>query len=284
MGTRQAVKVCAAVIVAVVVQAWAPALALANPVPPVCGEVSRGEKSTTTERAQAVARAGTIPGLGAVTASVDWDNRHQLTLAGGAFQVTRTYTPLTRQVEIIISGADEVPVEVRLGGVEGFRITKGVQVLRGTSDPDAIRALVSGRAVTAFRELIGNYERRLMAGARSPRVDDVHADGFVLAGAFVASLAGDPTAVGRARDLITRRIRGPFRNARFDFKDCVRDYEQYLLMIDEQRTSCLDAANGRDSWYARAGDRLGCEVEFMAGALAGEGQFISCTALGSILT
>ncbi len=90
--------------------------------------------------------------------------------------------------------------------------------------------------------------------------------------------------MGRSRDLITRRIRGPVRSARVQFKDCVRDYEKYLLMIDTQRTQCLDAANGRDTWYARGADRLGCEVEFMAAALAGEGQFISCTALGSILT
>ena len=237
-----------------------------------------------SSRRQAGTRAGVIPGLGAVTASLDWDNRHELTLAGDGFKVTRTYTPITRQVEIVIASADEVPVEIRLGGVDGFSITKGTQVLRGVSDPGAIRALVSGQGVAAFRELIGNYERRLIAGARSARFDDPHADGFLLAGALVGSLAGDPSAIGRARDLITRRIRGPFRSARWEFKDCVRDYEKYLLMIDNTRTSCLDAANGRDSWYARSADRLGCEVEFMAAAIAGEGQFLSCTALGSILT
>jgi hypothetical protein len=63
----------------------------------------------------------------------------------------------------------------------------------------------------------------------------------------------------------------------------VTEYEKYLLMIDQQRTDCLEAADSRDSWYARAADRLGCEVEFMAQALAGEGQFVSCTALGSIV-
>ena len=288
---RQAIKVC--VLASVVVgQAWAPAVATATAEwpsvltvgsTPGCGETARVEEGTA-KRSQPGVKLGTIPGLGAVKASVDWDNRYELTLAGKDFQVTRSYTPVTRQTEIIISGADELPVEIRLGGVDGFSITKGAQVLRGTADPDAIRGLVSGRAVGAFRELIGNYERRLMAGGRTARPDDPHADGFLLAGAFVSSLAGDPTAMGRSRDLITRRIRGPFRSARVQFKDCVRDYEKYLLNIDDQRTSCLDAANGRDSWYARSADRLGCEVEFMAGALAGEGQFISCTALGSILT
>jgi hypothetical protein len=80
-----------------------------------------------------------------------------------------------------------------------------------------------------------------------------------------------------------RRIHGKVQAARFDFKDCVTVYERYLLDINTKRTQCLDAANDRDSWYARAADRLGCEVEFMAGAMAGEGQFISCTALGSMI-
>lgn len=284
---RQVGKVCAAMIVAFGMQAGVPALAVAGSglasMLPACGEVASAEGNVGAARRQAGARTGTIPGLGAVKASLEWDNRHELTLSGQDFQVTRRYTPVTRQTEIVISGDDEVPVEIRLGGADGFSITRGAQVVRGTADPDAIRALVGGKAVAAFRELIGNYERRLMAGPRAVRVDDVHADGFLLAGAFVGSLAGDPTAVGRARDLITRRIRGPIRAARFDFKDCVRDYEKYLLMIDSQRTMCLDAADGRDSWWVRAADRLGCEVEFMAGALAGEGQFLSCTALGSIL-
>ena len=285
MGTKQAVRMCATVVVAVVVQAWTPALAGASAsLPaalPACGDSVGAE--TTPARKQAASRAGRIPGLGQVKASADWDGGHELTLTGKDFQVTRRFSPVTRQSEIVISGEDGVPLAIRFGGVEGFSLTKGAKVLRGTSDPDGIRALVSGPAVAAFRELIGNYERGLMAGVRMARADDVHADGFLLAGAFVSSLAGDPTAVGRARDLITGRIRGPLRAARFQFKDCVSDYEKYLLMIDQKRTDCLAAANSRDSWYARAADRLGCEAEFIAGALAGEGQFVGCTALGAIL-
>ena len=93
-----------------------------------------------------------------------------------------------------------------------------------------------------------------------------------------------PTAVGSpASDLVIQRIRAKTRAVRFSFTQCVTDYELYLLEIDEQRTTCLDAANGRSTWYARAADRLGCEAEFIAGAIAGEGQFVSCTALGSIV-
>src|SRR5688500_18909376 len=258
MGRRQVVQVCAVVLM-MAGQAWSAAAASGIGGLAVCGAAPRPESNAASPRTQPAAKTGTIPGLGHVAASLDWDRRHEITLTRGDIQVTRTYTPLTRQVEIIIAGADEQPVEIRLGGVDGFSITRGAQVLRGTSDPDALRALIGGRAGSAFRELIGTYERRLMAGGRSARLDDAHADGFLLAGAFVGALAGDPNAVGRARDLITGRIRARFRSVRFEFKDCVRDYEQYLLMIDSQRTSCLEAANSRDSWYVRAADRLGCE-------------------------
>jgi len=172
----------------------------------------------------AASRTGRIPGLGSISAAIGWDNRKQVTLAGQGFQVTRTFTPLTREVEITISGEGEAALMIRFGGADGLIVSRGERVIRGTADADALRSVLGGRAVAAFREGIGSYERRVMAGALA-RVDDPHADGFLLAGAFVASLAGDPTAVGRARDLIMQRIRGRIRSVRFDFKDCVTEYE-----------------------------------------------------------
>ena len=250
-----------------------------------CTVSPRPAGTAPARQAVAVSRSGIIPGLGSIRADVGWDNAMQMTLIGADFEVARSFTPLTRQVQITVSGPEEeLPLIIRFGGADGLSVARGTRVVHGTADPDALRSLVAGRAVAAFRERIGNYERRLIAGGRKGRVDDPHADGFLLAGAFVASLAGDPTAVGRARDLILQRIRGRVQSVRFTFKDCVTDYERYLLDIDQQRTNCIDAANDRDSWYVRAADRLGCEVEYMAQALAGEGQFISCTALGSVLT
>lgn len=281
MGARQAVQVCMAMVAAAVVQAAAPAAASGRWEAPTCG--AAGPLDVTANKKQGVSRNGRIPGLGVVAATVDWDNRQQITLFDGRFQVTRTYTPVTREIEIAVNGPGEEALLVRFGGVEGFSITKGQQVVQGTAPVATIAAMVNGTAVSAFRERIANYERHLIAGGGPARWDDVHADALLLTGAFLSSLAGDPGAVGRARDLITRRIRGRMRSVAFEFKDCVRDYELYLLMIDEQRTTCLDAANSREDWWVRAADRLGCEVEFMAGAMAGEGQFISCTALGSIL-
>ena len=225
----------------------------------------------------ALARSGHIPGLGDVKATVGWDNRMQLTLATRDFEVTRTILP-TREIEITISGRGEpVPLTIRLGGADGLRVARGTNVARGGSSLDAYRALTDGRVVAAFREHIGDYERRLMAGTAT-RADDPHAYGFLLVGAFVASLSGDPTAVGRARDVISRRVQGRMRQVR-DFKNCVAEYEKYLLKIDTDRTSCLESANAQDSMWERAAQRLLCEGEFIAGALSGEGQFIACSAL-----
>ena len=226
----------------------------------------------------AVSRTGHIPGLGDITATVGWDNRVQLTLATRQFEVTRAITP-NRELEITISGRGElIPLTIRMGGREGLRVSRGANVVSGTAAFAAFRSMTDGRVVAAFREHIGNYERRLMAGA-SVRSDDPHAYGFLLVGAFVASLSGDPTAVGRARDLITTRVQGRTRQVRADFKNCVAEYEKYLLKIDQDRTSCLQSAESQDSWWERASQRLLCESEFVAGALSGEGQFIACSAL-----
>jgi len=251
-------------------------------VPAAVCEVSEAPGTPIAPRQEvAASRTGRIAGLGRVSASIGWDGRKAISLADSGFTVTRTFTPATREVEITIAGKGERALVIRMGGAAGLRVSSGGRAV-DVSDAAATAGALRGRAVAAFRERIGNYERQMIAG-KGARVDDPHADGFLFVGAFLGSLAGDPTAVGRARDLVLRRIRGKLQAVRYDFKDCVTDYELYLLKIDTQRTQCLEAANGRDSWYARAADRLGCEAEFIAGALAGEGQFIACTALGSVL-
>lgn len=253
----------------------------APPSPAGTACTATSEYSTAGRQEWAAARSGRIPGIGVVNATIGWDGRKTMTLVDERFSVSRAFDPLTREVEVAISGQGEAPLVLRLGG-GALRISKGARAI-DVSDGRAVREALEGGAIAAFRERIGNYERRLMAGGAPKRLDDPHADAFLLVGAFISSLAGDPTAVGRARDLIVQRIRGRVRAVRFDFKDCVTDYELYLLKIDKQRTECLEAANGRESWLTRAADRLGCEIEFMAQALAGEGQFVSCTALGSIV-
>jgi hypothetical protein len=230
----------------------------------------------------AVARIGKIPGIGTVAGTIGWDKRIQLTLTTSEFEVTRTIMP-TGELTITIAGQGEPMLVISVGGADGMVVTRGAHVIRGAADTAAIRGLLAGRAATAFRAHIGEYERRLIGVEPAARADDVHAYGFLLAGAFVSSLAGDPTAMARARDLIIRRIRGRVLAAAFQFKDCVSDYERSLLQIDSNRNACLDAANDRDAWYERAAQRLLCEGEFMASTLSAEGQFVSCSALLPLL-
>lgn len=230
----------------------------------------------------AVKRTGAIPGLGTVSANIRWDNRQELTLHAADFELSRTLDPLTREITVQLRGADTAPLTIRFGGADGFSIERGGVTVRGTTDAEGIRALMAGRAVAAARERLGAFERRL-ADTTASRLDDAHANGFLLVGALLSALHGDPAAIGRARDLMVRRAQGRVRAIRFEFQNCVKEYEKFLLQIDKDRTSCLEAANSRESWYFRAADRLACELEFMANAIAGEGQFVSCTALGSII-
>ncbi|MEO5896796.1 MAG: hypothetical protein ABIS06_13950 [Vicinamibacterales bacterium] len=226
----------------------------------------------------AVTRTGKIPGMGNVRGTLGWDRRAQLTLETSDFEVGRTIAP-TGEVEISIAGKGEPTIVIRVGGSEGMIVTRGSHVVRGSADAAALRGLFTGRAATAFRAHVGEFERRLIGVEPAARADDAHAYGFLLAGAFVSSLAGDPTAMGRARDLIIRRIRGRVLAAAFQFRDCVSDYERSLLQNDSGRSSCLDSANEQDAWYARAAQRVLCEGEFMASTLSAEGQFVSCSAL-----
>jgi hypothetical protein len=286
--TSKTGRVWAACLIAIVVHGTAGTSSAASTadtacaVPSLAGAEMAAATRVHSRQDVAAARSGRIPGLGTVAASVGWDNRSTVVLSERDFTVTRSFTPLTREIELVIAGPGEEPLVVRLGGADGLVVTRNGRTIRGVANVESMPSLLGGRALAAFRERIGNYERRLQASPRA-RVDDAHAYGFLLAGALISSLAGDPTAVGRTRDIMLRRVSEKLRAVRFDFQDCVTDYERYLLKIDQQRSQCLAAANGRDSWYARAADRLGCEIEFMAQALAGEGQFISCTALGSIV-
>ena len=256
------------------------ACAIGTAAPAFAGDT--GPTGTRSRQDAAASRSGSIPGLGSVSATIHWDSRQEFVLHAPDVDVSRTLDPLTRETTIQIRGDREPAVTIRLGGPDGFSIARDGGVVRGTADVDAIRDLLSGRPVAAARARFGAFERRLAAGAAA-RLDDPHAYGFLLVGALLSALHGDPAALGRARDLMLRRAQARVRAVRFEFKNCVEDYERYLLTLDTSRTNCLEAANSRDSWYARAGDRLACELEFMAGALAGEGQFVSCTALGTII-
>jgi hypothetical protein len=105
---------------------------------------------------------------------------------------------------------------------------------------------------------------------------------LLLTAAFVSELAGDPNAMPRTRDLIRRRIASKLRAAAWQQQDCVTDYERALLANDTRNTQCLESADSLDSFWDRAGARLLCSAEFLAGALSAETQFIGCSGLSPL--
>ena len=102
-------------------------------------------------QAHAVSRSGRIPGLGAIAGSIGWDNQKTLTLAGDGFVVTRTHRPLTREVEVAISGNGEPALTIVFGGAERLRITRAGRVIGATgSELAAGWPVQTTRMPTAF--------------------------------------------------------------------------------------------------------------------------------------
>ena len=227
-------------------------------------------------------------GLGGYRATLTPDNRVKYTLDAPDFTFTRITATNSTETEITIAGSNEAPVVIRFGGGNDISVERSGQVVSirhgdGTDKLEAVAALLNGRAVSAFRRLVGSYERELMndtailSAKTSP-----FAYSLLLTAAFVSQLAGDPNAVERTRDLIRRRISAKLRAAAWRTTDCVTDYEQSLMANDTRNTQCLESADNMESFWDRAGARLLCSAEFLAGALSAETQFVSCSGLSPL--
>ena len=238
-----------------------------------------------------VSGTGTIPGLGAFNIALTWDNRTKVAMTTSDFEYTRVSSD-TGETEIGIGGRGEDTLTVRFGGPDGLSVAKGgrtINVTRTADTAEAVRRLVGGRAVTAFRRRLGQYERQLAneAGAWKRHPLDPCAYTFMLTAAFIGELAGDPNAMGRSRDLIERRIlsaRGRPQQASFTMRqggDCWMDYEQALLANDTRNSQCMDSANSV-AWYLRGAERLLCGAEFLSGALGAESSYVGCMGLAGL--
>lgn len=223
--------------------------------------------------------------IGGYRATVTPDNRLQYTLESPEFRFTRITSPDTKETVITIAGSPDAPVIIRFGGSNGVTVERGGQVVAVGSRTDggeAVAALFTGRAVGAFRRLVGAYERELMNDtARVTPSTSPFAYSLLLTGAFVSELAGDPNAVSRTRDLIRRRIAAKLQAASWR-ADCVTDYELALLANDERYTECQASADGMEYWYERSAQRALCAAEFIAGALSAETQFVACSGLAPL--
>jgi len=251
----------------------------------------RGVTYRPTQDAVRHSGTGRIAGLGEFKAAQTWDNRLKFAMTTAEFEFARI-TSDTGETEITIAGKDEDALIVRLGGPDGLTVEKGgrmIDVRRGEDTSEAVRRLVGGRAITAFRQRIGQYERQLAneIGSRKQDPSDTYAYSFVLTAAFIGELAGDPNAIGRSRELIRRRIlsaRGRPQPAGFTTgqgENCWMNYEQALLANDERNSQCMDAANSV-AWYLRGAERLLCAAEFLSGALGAESSYIGCMGMSGL--
>jgi len=234
---------------------------------------------------------GKIAGLGEFRAAQTWDNRLKFAMTTAEFEFGRV-TSETGETEITIGGKGEDVLIIRLGGPDGLSVEKGgrvINVRRGEDASEAVRRLVGGRALTAFRQRLGQYERQLAGetGFRKKDPMDPYAYTFLLTAAFVGELAGDPNAIGRSRELIRRRIlsaRARPQQAGFTMRqgeDCWMKYEQALLSNDTRNSQCMDWANNV-AWYLRSAERLLCSAEFLSGALGAESSYITCMGLSAL--
>jgi len=226
-------------------------------------------------------------GLGGYKATVTPDNRLKYTLEGADFTFTRITAANSTETEITIAGSNEAPVVIRFGGQSEISVERGGQVVTLRRDDaneklESIAALLNGRAVSAFRRVVGSYERELMNDTATLSAKTFpFAYSLLLTAAFVSQLAGDPNAVERTRDVIRRRISAKLRAAAWR-TDCVTEYEQDLMANDTRNTQCVESADNLDSFWDRAGARLLCAAEFLAGALSAETQFVSCSGLSPL--
>jgi hypothetical protein len=215
----------------------------------------------------------------------------KVAMTTGDFEYTRVSSE-TGETEIGIGGRGEDTLIVRFGGPDGLSVAKGgrtINVARTADTSEAVRRLVGGRAVAAFRHRVGQYERQLAneTGVWKRHPLDPCAFTFLLTAAFIGELAGDPNAIGRSRDLIERRllsVRGRLQQARFAMRqgeDCFMKYEQALLANDTRNSQCMDSANNV-AWYARGAERLLCGAEFLSGAIGAESSYITCMGLAAL--
>jgi len=226
-------------------------------------------------------------GVGGYRATVTPDNRLKYTLGTADFTFTRTTDVDNGETEITLAGPNEAPVVIRFGGAEGISVERGAELVTirpGEDNALTAATLLTGRGVRAFRGLVGTYEREIATNDAASVTSKAapFAYSLLLTAAFVSELAGDPNAMARTRDLIRRRIAAKLRAAAWQQQDCVTDYERALLANDTRNTQCLESANNLDSFWDRAGARLLCSAEFLAGALSAETQFIGCSGLSPL--
>src|SRR5262245_47138481 len=189
-------------------------------------------------------RRGRIQDLGEIEISMLWDNRARVQMKGSDFEFRKSISE-GGETEFVISGGGEPDVTIGLGR-NGVTVARGSEfvTIQSQAQNDQLRGMLAGRAVAAFRQRAGAYERRLLreeAAQHQPlwkaeRQDEPYGYSVLLSAGLLSELTGDPSAFDRLHELIVRRILSRTRVIKVGFqtRDCVTEYELYLVQIDGQ--------------------------------------------------
>jgi hypothetical protein len=232
-------------------------------------------------------------------------------IENGGTQIIGSQIVLTNR-----AGTDPTVITIQDGG--GYTISRGDKtiILNDSADDVATarqkkaeaRQLIGSQAVQAFRTSMAKIEREVKDEQIVLDTDPFRYYGIVSPGlqdaAIIAEIGGDRMAVTHARDHLLNMVRrrqqragkymavglikasfesprtGRGRLLKAQFRDCVAEYEQFLMRLDAKHRECLQSANSNyNTYWMSAGMRFACEMEFTVGTQVAVWQFIACAAI-----
>jgi hypothetical protein len=208
----------------------------------------------------------------ASSAGIDANGNAAISVAHGGLRIDKTVTPSGEAAVRIAYGREVVGIWSTAGAITVSRNGKSATIYIGTDGGAAVdrvrRLLLGSPAVRAVRRLTTKLE--LDEGE-----DTLATMSTLVDGVLVGILDGDEGVAERVGRRLTRKIRASLRSAAI--RDCVGEYEAYLLHSDTLLTDCLKTADRQGRLADRMAQRLLCHGEFLARSQSGIWQFIACT-------
>lgn len=164
------------------------------------------------------------------------DGRAQMVARAGELEVEKTVAPDGSFAAVLKAGHDEVRLGLRMVGLDISRGERSIHVELGqASDAELLQVkelLAGSRAIRGHRVLAGNLETKTLrtpAGAATLVLD-----------ALLGALDGDPSAIERLNERITRRSQATARRVRGkDEHDCYLEWENEVMKAWWSYAACM---------------------------------------------
>lgn len=253
MKAKKTVRVCAAMLVAVLVQAWTPAPVNAGPEVVVCEDDGAGGRP---ERSKMKVTGGINDKLTWMTADQEQFRIRKFSSKSGGSTLELSYRN------------DLVVIKVENGVIQVARKGKAVTVDTPES-LEALQGLLAGSmAMFHTRSLLSELEGR--STLKGPEMS------LLSAAAFAASLTGDTGAPLRLTDRFMERHRGIFRQVAFDDEEsCWSGYEKEVNGSWNDLESCMDEANS-SGWFFAGVRRVACNGIWLMRSESAWFEYIKC--------